>query len=165
MFLTALKLGTLASRPVRGLQYHRAKSLMRTLLGIGQFFYRHSEVEIPFVDRKLSRSDQHFLGRPGNGNPSVSLVVEVEYPLYSLIQNLLLVLFVSLTRLVLLLLYAVLFMGPRYPAVLLRCSLAILRGTFSAHLKEANGTVRARAIRERERESTSRVGVKSDNET
>jgi hypothetical protein len=42
-----------ASRPERDLQYHRAKSLTSTLLGAGQFFYRHSEAGTPLLDMKL----------------------------------------------------------------------------------------------------------------
>jgi hypothetical protein len=53
----------------------------------------------------------------------------------------LLVLFVSLRRLVLRLLYTILlFMGPRYLAILFYCSMVILGGAFSTHLlgKERN---------------------------
>jgi hypothetical protein len=47
------------------------------------------------------------------------------------------------------LLYAILlFIGPRYPAILLCCSVVILGGAFSTHLKEAKGTVEAVATGE-----------------
>jgi hypothetical protein len=54
--------------------------------------------------------------------------------------------FVSLRRLVLRLLYTILlFMGPRYPAILLCCSKVILGGAFSTHLlgKERNRKLKA----------------------
>ena len=51
-------LGSGARRPVRDLQYHRAKSLTSTLLGRVEFFRRHSEVGTSFVDMKLLGSSQ-----------------------------------------------------------------------------------------------------------
>jgi hypothetical protein len=47
------------------------------------------------------------------------------------------------------LLYAILlFIGPRYPAILLYCSVVILGGAFSTRLEEAKGTVEAVATGE-----------------
>ena len=79
------------------LKYHLANSLMSTLLGAGQFFPRHSEAGTPCIDIKLRGPGQHFWERRGL-QPLSKPVGRVGHPHYSLIQGLLLVLFVPVTR-------------------------------------------------------------------
>jgi len=60
-------------------------------------------------------------------------VGRIEHPHYPLIQGFLLVLFIPVSRLVLRLPYAILFICYRYPAILPRGSLVILSGAPSTY--------------------------------
>jgi len=79
------------------LKYHLANSLVSTLLGAGQFFPRHSEAGTLCIDIKLCGSGQHFWDKRGL-QPLSKPVSRVGHPHYSLIQGLLRVLFIPVTR-------------------------------------------------------------------
>jgi hypothetical protein len=70
---------------------------MSTLLEAGQFFPRHPEAGTPCIDIKLRGSGQHFWERRGL-QPLSKSAGRVGHAHYSLIQGLLLVLFIPVTR-------------------------------------------------------------------
>jgi hypothetical protein len=89
------------------------------------------------------------LEKKENRTPSNKPVAEVEHLYYLLTQGLLLVLFISLRRLILRLLYTIpLFIDARYSINLLRYSIVILGGAFSIYLlgKKRNRKLKAGAI-------------------
>jgi hypothetical protein len=87
---------------------------------------------MPCPDMKLRSSVSIPGGKRAAGSSKQTL--DVPHLHYPLVQGLLLVLFISLVILVLRLLYSILLLvGPQYQAILCRCSVVILRGTFSAH--------------------------------
>ena len=100
ILLTETRLSLKRVGPERDLQYHRAKSLMITLLQTGHFSRRHSREGTPCVDMILRGSVSIPEGR--------STRVPVMKLQYLLIQGLLLVLFVPVTGLLFSLLYPIL---------------------------------------------------------